>query len=202
MANQLFKFNCRGCNQTSGIDGSIQDWNNDLDYYKNRTEYEISINIEQTMKNNENDCEFCGANNWDITDVRIDDYKLFNIDTINKKYAKKDSFIFAFEIMFKNGNGNLKKHNNTSPDLVTGFGKPLFEHRCKDEIIKIISSIPDSKCIHHHESSYLYFFFTGNKSEIKLEKFRHIGLKKEAMLSIIEQNLYYAHESMWEIGYD
>lgn len=196
-----FKFACRNCNRELSIDGSISDWENDLDYYKNLTDYEASQIIEKTMLNNENDCEFCGANNWDVRDIRVDDYKLFNVDTINKIYAKKDSFVYSFEIIFKNGNGRHQIGNSTNPDLVTGFGKPLFEHRCKDEITKIISSIPDSKCIYHREGAYLYFFFTGNKSDIKLESFRHIGLKKEAMLSIIEHNLHYAHKSMWEIGY-
>lgn len=200
MPTLFFKFACRECNTTSGIDGSISDWENNLDYYKNLTDYEVSQQIEKTMKNNEINCEFCGANNWDIGDIRADNYKLFNINTINNIYAKKDSFVFEFELTTINGSGSHVTHNSTNPDLVRGFGKALFEHRCKTEIKEIINSIPTSKCT-NHQDAYFYFFFTGNKTEIKLESLRHIGISKRNMIYMIDNSLMSCDESMWEIGY-
>ncbi|SFZ95222.1 hypothetical protein SAMN05428642_1174 [Flaviramulus basaltis] len=185
MTRLIFRRACKNCNQGIDIDNSITDWENDLEYYKKLTDYEISKSLEKTMKNNGADCEFCDANNWDIWDLKVDDYQMYDLIKLNNKYAKKGSHLLLFHFPKRE---NLGHHTiyRTDPNPNSFIENIGFESRCKTEIKKIIESIPSSQCLNHSDGE-LYFCFSGNETEIKLEIFRHIGFTKEDLINITNQ---------------
>lgn len=186
MLQLIFQKACRQCNQGIDMDTLITDWHNDLEFYKNLTDFEISQSLEETMKNNRVDCEFCGANNWDIWSIKVNDYQPYDVIRLNDEYSKEGSYVLIFDLPKRNNQGHHTIYRNRPATANTFLNVIGFESKCKTEIKKIINSIPTTKCINHSDGT-LYFCFSGNDTNCKLEIFRYIGFTKEDLLNITNQ---------------
>tara|TARA_B100001167_G_C16754555_1_gene298051 strand:+ start:164 stop:736 length:573 start_codon:yes stop_codon:yes gene_type:complete len=181
---QYFKKGCRNCNQSNGMQGVIADFENDLDYYKNLTDFEISKRISKTLKKNRQNCEFCGANNYDISNIKIDDHQIFNLQDLKDKHKEKGSYIFVYNIFKRNNEAQVNVDNgDTYPNTYEDTTE--FEKKCRSEIQNLIDSYSNNDCIHHPDG-ILYLCFTANENEFKLQKFRHSGFSKTALINLTD----------------
>lgn len=182
MSMQYFRNVCRNCHITDGIQGVIADYENELEYYKNLTDYEISKRISLTLKNNRRNCENCGANNYDVSNIKIDEFPIFNLTDLKNKHREKGSYIFIYNVFKQDNEAQMNVDNgDTYPNTYEETSE--FERKCRAEIQKIINNTPDENYIHHPDG-VLYLCFTADENEFKLQKFRHTGFSKEAMINI------------------
>lgn len=173
-----FDNGCRNCHQSSGIKAVIME-DNDLDYYQNLTDYQVSKVITETLTNNNIICEFCESNNWDLANIEISGFFPFNLEKLKRDFGKKGKYLYIFNL---NKENNYERLINTEiPSQNTDVETDNFKSRCKTEIQSLINLIPSSECI-HHPNGIIYACFTGTGSEIRLEKFRHTGYSKESLI--------------------
>ncbi len=176
-----YRNGCRNCNQSNGMQGVIQG-NENIEFYQNLTDYEVSKLITKTLSNNGIDCEFCGENNWDLSSINVNNLSIFDLRKLKREFGIKGKYIFIYSVRKMNSQMNLDVDNgdsypNSYPDTRN------FEKRSKSIIQNLINSIPTSEFT-HHSNGIFYMCFTGTNTEIKLEKFRHVGFTKEVLINI------------------
>lgn len=174
-----FRKGCRTCNRSNGITSVLADYQNDIEYYETLTDYQVSQEINESLHNNGIRCEFCDAQNFDISNIRFDDFEIFRLNDINNLAKKNNTFVHIY---------NMTKQNNMGGARIDDVYKNFDQFRdfqllCRNEIQNHINNVPSSNLVHHPDGIF-YVCFTGNSSNVRIEKFRHSGYSKEALLNI------------------
>ena len=176
-----FKLNCRDCLRSNGMNNMLQ-VTESPDHYRKMTDFEVSELISNSLRNNGSDCEFCGSTNFDIINIKINEDKIFDLEKLKRENGHKGRFIFIYNIVKRNNEMNLNVDNGDNyPN--TFAETQNFEKRCKNIVQDLVNRTSDSK-FKNHRNGVLYMCFTGNHSEITIEKFRYIGFSKEDIIKI------------------
>lgn len=176
MGKLSFRKGCRNCNKTNGVTTVVPSgFENSI---KNN-DYQLSKIISVALKNNNNNCEFCDANNFDVNNICIDDVHVFNLNEVKNLAKKNNSLMYVYN-MTKNdnmGNASIDEFYNDYDQFHN------FELLCRKKIQDYINDIPSSELLHHPDGIF-YVCFSGNATDIKIEKLRFSGFSKQALLNI------------------
>ena len=175
-----FKKACRSCNRTDGLSNMIMDMENDVDYYQNLTDLSVAMQIVDYLEDNEIDCEFCGKNNFDVFSINVDDQNIFNLKELKREHSTKGNYFYVYDMTKINNMGEVKHDDNGVRDY---DAQQRFEIRCKVELQKLINTFPTQNLV-HNENGVFYVCFTGNDTELKIQKLRYSGFTKEALLNL------------------
>ena len=180
-----FKKGCRTCQQTDGINDVIIDYNRDLEYYKNVTDFDESLNILEWLRNNQILCNYCKDSNFDISNIKVDDYPLFSYSRLEEDYEKSGKEFFTINV--------TKKETKINPDLGgNDDNSDNFLKLCKLETFKHINSFGPTH-FKQHDNGVFFICFSGIYPDVQLEKFRFSGFRQDQLVTLTEiifKNLY------------
>lgn len=174
-----FKKNCRHCVKSNGLDNFYSEVGEELDFNKSLTDYEMSYRISNFLKEKQINCEFCESNNFDINEIRVDDYEIFSYDRLTDfdfyyDYRDNDTEHLAIEInkfdrkLSRNIGASIKR----SAELFQSFKIFFLNHAL---------SLPDSD-FQDNANGKIYVCLTRKQNKIQIEKFRHYGFSKAGVL--------------------
>lgn len=172
MSNVSYNTCCCNCTKINGITGMII-VKGSVDQYMNMTEYEFSKILDDWMEDIDLHCHFCGSTNVYGENIRINDVKLYDFNTIVER-LKSSSEIQNFLII------NLKKTNGYIDREIGGKGKndSDFMLRCMSEVVGFIDSIPPQRFVRSNFDGQFFIAITGTSKNIRVERLKMCGFDK------------------------
>jgi hypothetical protein len=179
-----YTFACRNCLKTDGIRHMYGITGvNDSNVYFKKTEYEIMLMIEKWREQDNKACEFCGSNNVEVREVEIDSESLYNYDRLVKRCQHDAESMFMINIDKRDSEISLREGGSSS--IPYDFLKESI-----NTIEEIINTRPYD-FVPQIKGNFLIcltggFDFINNKTVIRIERYRSIGLTREEILNQIE----------------
>lgn len=146
---------CKGCQTSNGARGTIFVTDEINDVHK-LTEYEYSKEINEWLHEEKINCEYCGCPYFDLLDVEINGYRLYDFDRLAELTKKTNGEFFIWGIERVNGQLQLKLSGKTTVD-------PLFLEECFKKIIETHNTINFGE-MSPHNLGYVRIAFTGKYS--------------------------------------
>lgn len=179
MLNRTYKIVCRSCTTYHHLTllDLIDTNENVISYIENTTILKVSDDIEEALTETKRRCEYCGAINWQVEELKFD--KIFS-----HQFIKNDKFFIIKIKRNEDGSVNIK----TDGDTLVAW---QFAHAAVDIAENYLHNKHWSKFIQHPELMHnpLVEIVVSCKSNIyaenptltnlKIEKFSYIGLSAQ-----------------------
>ncbi len=176
---------CRNCLSTLEIRSVYSlmcDSENDINRYKEMTEYDLMILIEKWRDRDGHKCEFCNSSNVMVYNLKVDDYEIYNVNRNIQKCEESNFLMLQFRFQ-KNGNG-IELIPSGSPEI-----NGLIFRYCSNEIYKFLLNSSGKYFKYNsldvggtHIEMMIKNDVKNSEIETKIEVFRSTGMSKEQVL--------------------
>jgi hypothetical protein len=177
---------CRNCWHSDGIRHVYSLIGEQYLDFKNKTEFEVMIELERMQKKDIEICESCGSSNLVIQDIEVNDNQLYNFDHIVQQVKISGSFMLILNIDKRGSDISLKRGG--SPKFTRSFlGEAV------DKIIVAIFNSPNDYFVPQDKGNFNICIF-GKDSFVTIQRLRTAGITKQEILSAIDEQadkIYY-----------
>jgi hypothetical protein len=163
MVHLYYSTGCRNCLQSTGLRNYYVILDEELQEYKQKTEFEVARQIGQWRAEDNHVCDFCLSPNVEISNVVVQDfeeeYKLYDPICLDMKRQTENSEAWQFTIE------KIEKNLVTSEGERTN-GDSLFIKACLKVLLKFLYDLPAENFIDHTRGLF-FVCFTGKHTGVE-----------------------------------
>ena len=167
---------CRNCRTNYG-GGVITVVTDDFPEYLH--EYDISEYLEKMFIKNEENCDYCGANNYDFSEIKINGEEILNINKLKKEYdGLKNSFLHITLLDIK-PDGTLKFEIDKSDyNSINGKNQEIFISIAMDFLINEVDNVIEPHKFVKDKHPYFETFLVTDFKNTDCLRLQYFGLSK------------------------
>jgi hypothetical protein len=168
--------------QSDGVSHTTLVETEDIENYKEKSEFELVTEIEEFRHENGNNCSFCGSDNVEVYDVSINGNRVFSLSEI----LSENEFIMAIKIekenkewKFSNKGSNYKDAYsalfalNTLKESILNEDEQYFNEKDSGFFSALVSGKPD---ISNNRGDYV----------CRIQRLRHVGFDLRELYKILD----------------
>lgn len=178
-----YEVGCRNCLNSDGIRHSyINDF--ELQQYKDKTEYEVMIEIERFRLDVGLKCQFCGSKNMEVNDIEVGG-PLYDFNKLVSRSKITDEYMLLInidkrgsELITERGGSRVLDDEffafalDKARNLVCSLSNEKFTPHSKGNLLICLTGVYDN-----HEANF----------NIQIERFRICGLTKAEILNSFKE---------------
>jgi len=169
---------CRDCWQSDGIVHMYSLMGDRFLDFKNKTEYEVMVELEDIRKRENEQCEFCGSSNVSVEKIAVNDIPLYSFDKLVDKCKSTDSQMLIINIDKKELNLILKPGGSVKCT-------PMFLLKAVGKITEIVNKSPDGYFQSQTKGNFNACVF-GNNDSVRIERLGTGGITREEIITEIK----------------
>lgn len=175
---------CRNCLNGDSVRHQYLITDENDDEFRKKTEFEAISLIEIWRKEDKRNCVFCTSSNVEISDVAVNDYKLYDFDRLVMQCKITGEYMLIVNVNKRNSQISMQKGG--SPELDQEFLKLAVS-----EIVNLIESKPEEQ-FKSHEKGNFHICITGGTifrrlgPKIRIETVSLVGIAKDEILKAIK----------------
>jgi hypothetical protein len=174
-----YSIGCRNCWHSDGILHTYQLMGDRYLELKNKTEFEVMVEVEEIRKIENEKCEECGSSNVVIQDIKVNDKQLYDFDQLVIKCNSSNSQMLIINID-KRGQ-DIKLSPGGSPKFTQ-----FFLLKAAGKILELIKERPDSYFQPQNKGNFNICIIGGHNS-VSVERLRTAGITKNEITTKISE---------------
>jgi len=174
-----YSIGCRNCWQSDGIVHMYSLMGENFLVFKNKTEFEAMIEVENIRKRENEKCEFCGSSNVSVENIKVNDLPLYDFDRLVKECKSTDSQMLIINIDKRGANLTLKPGG--SPKFT-----PFFLIKATFKIFEVLNDRPDGYFQPQNKGNFNTCVF-GSNDFVRIERLATGGITKNEIINEIKQ---------------
>lgn len=160
----------------------------DVEKYKIKTEYEVSKIVEKWLRDDRKKCQRCGSPFLEASNIKIEDYSLFDYDKLSSNCIEKNDELFVWTIRKIFPTVTFDRAGKVAQE-------PVFVRECFSMLINLVEQSTEDKFIFNERMGDLFICFTGKYEFDKdsfnpiIERFYSTGLRNDEVIKCINMQL-------------